>query len=104
MSFSLPFSTYHASTYTLLSNDVCLIGAYGLEEWNDFFQLMPSFHAVNMKILKYTPKKVYGYGFGIYTPSAALHSDPLHWPPLPTCHHKYYDYSPTGATIQHDSH
>lgn len=41
-----------------------------------FFQLMPSLHAVNMKILKYTPKKVYGYGFGIYTPSAALHSDP----------------------------
>lgn len=40
---------------------------------------MPSLHAVNMKILNYTPSpKVYGYCFGIYTPSVSLCSDPLH--------------------------
>lgn len=44
---------------------------------------MPSLHAVNMKILKYTPSpKVYGYCFGIYTPSVSLCSDPLHPSPI----------------------
>lgn len=45
---------------------------------------MPSLHVVNMKVLKYVypSKKVCGYCFGIYTPSVALCSDPLHHSPV----------------------
>lgn len=56
-SFSLPFSTHHALTYTLLSNDVCLIGAYGLEEWKDFFSWCPHFMLWTWKYLNTPPKK-----------------------------------------------
>lgn len=78
--FSLPFSTDHASTYTLPSNEVCLIGAYGREEWKDFFSWCPHFMLWTRKYLNIPQKSVWWWLWHLYTIScSSLRSCP--WPP-----------------------
>lgn len=78
--FSLPFSNDHASTYTLLSNDVCLIGAYGREERKDVFSWCPYFMLWTWKYLNTPPKSVWRWLWHLYTVSrSSLRSCP--WSP-----------------------